>query len=240
MCGPLVAELGGERVEARLPGRQGRLLFAYLTLNRHRTSSRDELVEAVWGDQHAASSGTGLNPLISKVRRCLGPEVLDGRTNLRLRLSQRAWVDVEAAEQAVHRAESRVALGQWGLAWGPALSALFISERTLLPGEDTPWLTERRARLDGIHLRALEAYAAAALAIGGTELAAAIRCGRQLVHLAPLHESGYQVLMRALAAKGDAAEALTVYAELSRTLRQQLGVSPSPATQAVFESLLRA
>jgi hypothetical protein len=34
LCGPVVVEGGGERWETRLPGRQGRLLFAYLVLPR--------------------------------------------------------------------------------------------------------------------------------------------------------------------------------------------------------------
>ena len=46
--------------------------------------------------------------------------------------------------------------------------------------------------------------------------------------------------MRALAAQGNLAEALGVYAQLSECLRDQLGVSPSPATRALYESLLAA
>jgi pentatricopeptide repeat protein len=86
----------------------------------------------------------------------------------------------------------------------------------------------------------LEAYAAAALGTGGTELPAAVRAGRQLVRLVPLRESGYQVLMRALAGEGNVAEALGVYADLRRVLRDELGISPSPASRAVYEGLLRA
>jgi len=89
-----------------------------------------------------------------------------------------------------------------------------------------------------IRLRALECYTAAGVGIGGTELAAAIRAGRQLTRLAPLRESGYRYLMRALAAQGNLAEALDVYGQLSDCLRDQLGVSPSPATRELYESLL--
>ena len=87
--------------------------------------------------------------------------------------------------------------------------------------------------------RALEAYALAALGTGGTELPAAVRAGRQLIRLVPLRESGYQLLMRALAAQGNVAEALRVYSNLSDVLRDELGVSPCSATQAVYDQLLR-
>jgi DNA-binding SARP family transcriptional activator len=44
--------------------------------------------------------------------------------------------------------------------------------------------------------------------------------------------------MRALAAQGNLAEALGVYGQLSDCLREQLGVSPSPATRELYERLL--
>ena len=77
------------------------------------------------------------------------------------------------------------------------------------------------------------------LRTAGTELAAAVRAERQLVRLVPLPESGYQILMRALALEGNVAEALTVYGDLRRVLRAELGVSPSTPSQAVYESVLR-
>jgi SARP family transcriptional regulator, regulator of embCAB operon len=155
-------------------------------------------------------------------------------------LGEEARVDVEAAAEAAHRAESQVALGHWKQAWGPSLVAMFVAEREFLPGEDAPWIDEQRQHLADIRLRALEAYAVAALGIGGTELPAAVRAGRQLVGLAPLRESGYQVLMRALASQGNVAEALQVHARLCDVLRDELGISPCAATQAVYHHLLQA
>ena len=238
LCGALVVERDGRRWEDRLPGRQGRLLFAYLAINRHRACTRGELTHALWGDRVPPAGDAALTVLVSKLRRGLGPEAIDGRTSLRLVLGADAWVDVEVAGKAVHKAESRVALGDWPHAWGPALAALFITERLFLPDDGSDWIDERRAELDEVHLRALEAYVAAALGTGGTESAAAVRAGRRLVRLAPLREHGYQLLMRALAAQGNVAEALQVHARLSRLLRDELGVSPSAATRAVHETLL--
>ena len=164
---------------------------------------------------------------------------MDGRSILRLCLPG-AWVDLEAATEAIHRAESSVAQQEWTRAWGPALTALFVAERGFLPGEEAPWIDEIRHQLPVLRLRALECYAAAGLGIGGTELAAVVRAGRQLVRLAPLRESGYRHLMQALADQDNLAEALNVYSQLSECLRDQLGVSPSPATRELHERLLAA
>jgi DNA-binding SARP family transcriptional activator len=237
ICGSLAVERDGQRLDAGLPGRQGRLLFAYLVVNRHRYVPRDEVAEALWREPDPAAVDARLNPLLSKLRRVFGADAIDGRSTLRLCLRD-AWVDLEAAVEAIHRAESAVAQQDWLRAWGPALTALFVAERDFLPGEDAPWIGETRRELTVIRLRALECHAAAALGIGGTELAGAVRVSRQLTRLAPLRESGYRYLMRALAAQGNLAEALDVYGQLSECLRDQLGVSPSPATRELYEALL--
>jgi DNA-binding SARP family transcriptional activator len=164
---------------------------------------------------------------------------VDGRSTIRLCL-RNAWVDLEAAAEAIHRSESSVAQRDWPRAWGPALTALLVAERDFLPGEDAPWIDEIRHQLTELRLRALECYAAAGLGLGGTELAAAVRAGRQLTRLAPLRESGYRYLMQALATQGNLAEALGVYGQLSKCLRDQLGVSPSPATRELHQRLLAA
>ena len=48
LCGRLVVLIDGQRLEDRLPGRQGRRLFAFLVVNRHRTLTRAQLLDALW------------------------------------------------------------------------------------------------------------------------------------------------------------------------------------------------
>lgn len=237
ICGSLAIEHEGERRESKLPGRQGRLAFTYLVVNRHREVPREELAEALWREPDPMTLDSRLNPLVSKMRRVFSPEVVEGRSTLRLRLPD-AWVDLEAAVEAVHRAESSASQHDWGRAWASALTALFVAERDFLAGEDAPCIDDLRHRLTDLHVRALESYAAANLGLGGPELAGAVRAGRQLVQLAPLRESGYRHLMEALAAQGNLAEALHVYGRLCECLRDQLGVAPSPATRQIYEELL--
>jgi DNA-binding SARP family transcriptional activator len=229
LCGRLAVVLDGRRVETELPGRQGRLLFAYLVANRNRAVERDEAVEAVWPGR----ADGGLAPLLSKLRRVVPFE------GLRPLLPAACKVDVEAAADALHRAESSVAQEDFGRAWGPAQVALFASGRPFLAGEEgTPWVEEERRRLSGLHARALEAYAASTLGLGGTELPAAVRSSRELVRLEPFRESGWRLLLRALAAEGNRAEALREYDRLRRLLRDELGTAPSPATQELHRALL--
>ena len=114
------SRVSGRRIDNMLPGRQGRLLFAYLALSRLRPVSRSTLVDALWGDDQPANIGGALNALISKTRAVVGGQVLRGRSELILALPGPASVDVEVALSMVHAAESAVAVGAWRRAWSPA------------------------------------------------------------------------------------------------------------------------
>ena len=238
LCGPFAVELSGRRVDNLLPGRQGRLLFAYLVVSRLLPVSRNSLIEALWGDAPPADASGSLSALISKTRAVVGGDVLRGRTELILALPEPARVDVEVASSMLHAAESAVAIGDWRRVWSPAKSALYIAQRTFLPEAEGPWVDVWRRRLADVRIRALECYANACLELGGTELPGAERAARELVDAAPFRESGHLLLMRALAARGNVAEALAVYERLRILLRDELGVDPSEAVQDEYVRLL--
>jgi DNA-binding SARP family transcriptional activator len=239
LCGRFVVELRGARIEERLPSRQGRTLFAYLVLQRPREAGREELTEALWGDAAPRNHAQALTVLLSKLRAAVGADVLEGRGSVRVTLPADARVDVESALAAVHRAESAVVLGDWPRAWSAALCAQYVAERPLLAGQDgLEWLDAWRRRLDDTRERALEAYVAACLGIGGTELAGAERAARRLLALNPIRETGYGLLMRALAARDHVPEALRVYEQARTVLRDELGIPPGPAITRLHTELL--
>jgi DNA-binding SARP family transcriptional activator len=238
LCGRLVVRLDGRRVDGALPGANGRLLFAYLVLNRVRRMDRDELLTAVYGDEAPPDYHPRLSVLLSKLRRVVGAELLPGRSEIELVLARDAFVDVEAALEALHRAQAHVAHGEWAQAWGPSGVAYHVASRPLLQGHDRPWLGEWRQRLDDVRLRGLECFAAARLGLGGPTLPQAEDCARRLIELAPYRESGYRILMESLEQRGNNAEALLVYDRLRVLLRDELGIAPSPAVQSVHQRLL--
>jgi DNA-binding SARP family transcriptional activator len=238
LCGRLAVELDGRDLTARIPGGQARVLFTYLTVNRTLASHRDELVEALWPWRAPRGADASLSALLSRLRAVLGSEVLAGRGEIRVCLPADAWIDLEAAEEAIHRAESAVAQGDWARGWGPSLIALFTARRGFLAGEDLPWATEHRRRLDEIRCSALESYAAVALGVGGTELASGEKCARELVAIAPFRERGHALLMELLAARGNVAEALRTYEALRVRLRDELGATPAVELRDLQAQLL--
>jgi DNA-binding SARP family transcriptional activator len=238
LCGPFVVELSGRQVNQALPGRQGRLLFSYLTLCRLQPVPRDTLVDALWGESPPPAAGAALSVLISKVRAVVGPDVLRGRTELTVTLPEPAYVDVEVALAALHAAESAVAAQDWRRAWSPAVTAQLVTRRRLLPEAEMPWAESWRRRLADVHVRALECYATTCLRLSGAELPGAERAARELLEVAPLRETGHLLLMEALAARGNVAEALAAYERLRVLLRDSLGVDPGRAAQDTYAQLL--
>src|SRR3974377_1161970 len=100
VCGPLAVELDGRRIDRDLPGRQGRLLLAYLVLHRLRPVRRDELGARRWpGTPPPGRADTPRRALIPKRRKLLPSDMLEGRAELRLSLPADAFVDLEDARE---------------------------------------------------------------------------------------------------------------------------------------------
>src|SRR5438045_9273863 len=102
LCGRFIADIDGSRIEDALPGRLGRVLFAYLVLNRGRPLPRDTLLMAGWGEDAPAEARNALSVLPSKLRHGLGADHLRGRTEIALPLPPATFVHAEAAPRGAH------------------------------------------------------------------------------------------------------------------------------------------
>ena len=237
-------ESGGTVVdEQRFPGRQGRLVFAYLLAEKGRPVPRGELAEALWGDAPPATWEKALSVLVSKLRSLLNDCGLDGSEALtsafgcyQLTLPSGTWVDVVAADEAVSAAEHALAAGDVERAGTEASTAESLARHTFLPGEDAHWVEGKRSELRETLVRALECLAVTHRLGGDTR--AAVRAAEELVELEPYRERGYRLLMEAQSAAGNDAEALRTYERCRRLLADELGTYPSSETEAIYRRLL--
>src|SRR5215470_13302229 len=105
MTDRLAIEANGTRLdEQRFPGRQGRILFAYLAVQHGRSVPRDELAELLWGADLPTTWEKALRVLMTKLRALLEECGIDGSSMLRsafgcyqLTLPPETRIDVDAA-----------------------------------------------------------------------------------------------------------------------------------------------
>ncbi|HEY8762952.1 MAG TPA: AAA family ATPase [Solirubrobacteraceae bacterium] len=232
-------EIDGAQLAGRLRGKQVPLLLAYLVLNRDRPVGRQELIGALWPDRAPISQDAALRTLLSRLRSALGAATLAGRDELVIDLPAPVWIDLEAASLEVDHARRALERGDARSAWALAQVPLNIAARGLLPGSQAGWLEPRRRELEDIRLQALEVIGRAGLSLGRAQRTSVERTARSLIEAEPYRESGYVLLMEALAAEGNIAEGLRVFDQLRTLLRDELGTSPSPETIAAHEQLLR-
>ena len=240
-----------------LGSRQARLVLANLALGRCNPIPRATLAEAVWGPAMPEAWDMGLAALVSRLRGVLarvegtraGDGVRDGDESqglrivvadgcLALRLPSGSWIDIEAAFDAVDKAENALRAGDVDRAWAEAAIAQAIARRPFLPGETLAWVRRGQVDLGAVAVRALACLSEAAARRGRAEVS--VKAASDAVQLSPGSETAWRALMRAHAAAGDRAEALRAYSRLRASLRDELGVDPSPSTQALYVDLLRS
>ena len=231
--------------EDRFPGRQGRLLFAYLVAEQGRPVPRDELADALWGEAPPATANKALGVLASKLRGLLADAGIDGGKALtsavgsyRLNLPDETWVDVIAAADDLRDAENALATDDFDQARKLGLEAASLARAAFLPGEEGAWVDGKRRELTDIHRRALSCLAEASLRTG--DEAEAANWAEETITLDPYRETGYRQLMAAHAAAGNRAEALRVYERCRQLLATELGAYPSPETESIYRELLEA
>jgi SARP family transcriptional regulator, regulator of embCAB operon len=231
--------------ERQFPGRQGRIAFVFLALHRNRSVHREELLGAIWPDDAPAQTDSGLDAILSKLRSMLksagfagdaGVTVSSG--SIALQLPANTWLDLEACANALDEAEGALRRTDLVSAWSLANVAVVISRRPFLPDVEAPWIEAQRSSLRVMQMRALQCLVTVSANNGEPLLA--IQHAAEMVELEPFRETAYQLLMKMHAAAGDRAEALRVFAKCRELLRDELGVSPSPQTEAVYLEILRA
>lgn len=227
--------------EGRLPGPLGRVLLAVLSLSRGPVS-RSRVAEILWNEDPPAGYERSLNPLLSKLRGAFvaagGDRGLfvSGSGAIELRRSPGVWIDVDQATTALDAAEGALRRGDPGRAWPRAAVATSILGRPFLEGVDLRWVNEQRRSLYDRRVRAYEVAAEVWIRLG--DAGQAVVAARRLVEADPFRETSYERLIRAHLLAGNRAEALLVFAECEKVLRDELGVGPSPLVQSAYEEAL--
>lgn len=233
----------GYFTDAHLPGRQGRLAFAALAVER-RPLSHDQLADIVWDESPPSQWKAALAPVVSKIRSLISTTGLDASTVLTsgggayaLTLPGDIWVDLETALRGLDRAEGALRHGEDTEAARQATVASSILRRPFLTGVDSVWADGVRLRIDDALYRCSIALATAWNRLGDHQLAATV--ARTAIDLDPLREVGHRALMQAEQGRGDHSAALIAYRRCVDILADELDARPSPET-AELAATIRA
>jgi DNA-binding SARP family transcriptional activator len=232
--------LNGVTVADReLGSRQARLLLVRLAAI-HEAVPHVELADDLWGPKWPAAWDVALRALISKLRHAFArvgaPGSLVSTSGAyALHLPAGAWLDLDAARDAIHRAEIARIAGDLSEACGWALAARAITSRPLLPGEESEWLERLRRQMVDSRLRALECLAEVWIAHGDAALGA--RDAAEAIELDPYRESAHRLLIRAHLASGDRGAATRALEACRLLFEEDLHVTPSAATVSLMEDI---
>ncbi|MEV4315429.1 BTAD domain-containing putative transcriptional regulator [Actinocrispum sp. NPDC049592] len=198
-----------------LGGPKVRVLLTLLLADAPRVVSTDRLIDGLYGSSPPEGGANALQAQVSRLRRSLGGLV--ERTAFGYRL------DVSPADIDAHVFESLLSEGRPGEAL-----ALWRGSPPVELGE------AYLSRLEELRLRALEAD------IEGSLGPASVPRLQELVAAHPLRERFRGQLMRALAAGGRQAEALTAFEQARQTLAEELGADPSAELSGTHVAILKS
>ncbi|MBP2338261.1 DNA-binding SARP family transcriptional activator [Saccharothrix coeruleofusca] len=231
-------------VEVDLGAAKQRAVLAVLLLARNTPVSRDQIIDAVWGEAAPSSAVNLVQTYVAGLRRALEPsrarrapaELLTSVGDGYLLRAAPASVDLDVFEQRVAAAARLRGAGELVAAAAELDQALALWRAEPLGGVAGLFAEVERGRLVERRLAAQEERAELLLLIGrGAELVGELTA---LVGEHPLRERGHGLLMRALCQAGRQAEALAVYRDARQVLVDELGVEPGPELRRLQQAVL--
>ncbi|MER7791957.1 BTAD domain-containing putative transcriptional regulator [Streptomyces sp. NPDC097640] len=242
LLGPV--EVTRDGTALALGPRQRRVLLIRLLIEDGRPVSLRQLCLDVWQGSQPTGAVSSVRAHISRLRSVLEP-VRGGRSTLlvngpagyALKVPREAR-DTTRFEESVTRARDTMRRGQLDVARKEIEGALGLWRGEAL-GEtaELDFAARETARLNTARQDAIELQATILIKQGDLERAIGVAEG--LTIGAPLRESSWALLMRALYGAGRSVEALRQYERFRTFLAQELGLDPSPGLSDLHTAILR-
>jgi DNA-binding SARP family transcriptional activator/Tfp pilus assembly protein PilF len=225
---------------------QQRVVLAVLALQSGRPVSRQQVINAVWGESPPRNAVNLVQRHMSGLRHVLEP----GRPGP-ARSGMLAWtdagylltlpagaLDLDGYERELDRARTARAAGHLREAAQALRTALGLWRGPVCDGLHSPFLDAQRDRLAESRIGVIEERIELELATGDhADLVAELR---DLVAEHPLRERLRGLLMLALYRADRQADALAVFRDARRQLRDELGVEPGAPLQRLHQQILAA
>jgi YVTN family beta-propeller protein len=242
ILGPL--EVSDQGREPAIAAGKQRALLAILLLHANEVVSNDRLIEELWGERAPGSAAKRLQVHVSRLRHALERDDGDGADSVVVTRGGGYLIRVEPGELDLERFERMLEEGSVALADRDPERALELLREALALWRGPPlaefayepFAQQEIARLEELHLTALEQRIDAELTLGRhAQLIAELET---LVKRQPFRERLRAQLMLALYRSGRQAEALQAYQQARRTLVEELGIEPSRELEELQRAIL--
>ncbi|MEU8269183.1 BTAD domain-containing putative transcriptional regulator [Sphaerisporangium sp. NPDC049002] len=243
VLGPLHASVDGRAVY--LGTARQRAVVARLVCEGGRVVSTDRFIEDLWQGHPPPKALAALQVYVSNLRRVLEPgrrprtppSVLVSAVPGYLLHLDSDDVDAWRFSRLLDAGATRLAAGAYGEASTLIDEALGLWQgRPFGEFADEEWAAAEAARLEELHLMAVEYRAEAHLGLG--RQAEAVLDLESHVRAHPLRENAVRLLALAYYRSGRQGEALAVLRRVRETLAAELGVDPGPALRALEADVL--
>jgi predicted ATPase/DNA-binding SARP family transcriptional activator/Tfp pilus assembly protein PilF len=210
-------------------------LLYYLASNAPKT--KEQIGMAFWPDASPSQLRVSLRATLYHLRRALGERgwVLYEDGYYQFNRSLDYWYDVEAFEEGIEAAEKQPVSDMDRAIERLEASVLLYRGDFLSDLASDEWAALRREELRGKYFGAMSTLGELLIDKGAYDRA--IELYRNLLAKDALLEDAHRALIRCYALKGERGLAIRQYQTLVRILQDELGVSPSPETVALFQSL---
>jgi DNA-binding SARP family transcriptional activator len=243
LLGPIRAWHGDDELDLGSP--QQRAVLAILLLAEGRQVSMRFVVDAVWGGDPPRTAPGTVRTYISRIRRSFDPFTTARGGELLTSIGygyafqlDGAIVDVNLFTRHVEEGRLAKRRGDTESAGRLLGNALQLWRGVPLAGFQGPYADAQRTRLGELRMGAVEDQLG--LNVESGDHPGAIAELRRLLAEHPMQERLSELLMLGLYRAGRRAEALSVFADSERLLREELGVDPGPALQRMHRRILRA
>ena len=223
---------------------KAKTLLKLLVLHRPVGLHQEQAIEWLWPEQSRARGNASLKTAVKLVRRALEPGLEGAASHVLHRegpmlrfAAENVWVDLDEHARLLARARAHDARGRVDDATEDLERAQTLYRGDLLDPEDRyeEWVQPVRERVQRAHSDALSRLSS--LRASRADYAGAAEAVRRVLAIDPLRESAYRSLMQYALLRGHRDEALALYAECSRKLREELGVEPEFATSHLFDAV---
>ncbi|HWZ19878.1 MAG TPA: BTAD domain-containing putative transcriptional regulator [Ktedonobacteraceae bacterium] len=218
-------------------------LFCYLLLHRDHSLPRETLASILWPETTTTQSKKNLRQALWQLQSALGSQ--NESTNHRLLLVDPDWVqlnseadlwlDVAEFEQVFNLVQKTPGQEIDGSTAQLLQDTVQLYQGPLLEGWYQDWCLLERERLQSMYLAMLDKL------MGFTEMhydyETGLLYGMRIMCYDRARERTHRRMMRLYYLLGDRAEALRQYERCAAALDEELGISPSKSTQALYKQI---